>query len=103
MSGHEEKRLSTTTTVTTTETQQETVAPGFDVLTTEEEKVLRMLHGLSEDDKHRLKFALGADEELQLRLAMMEKYLVELFQGEKLDEDLMEDIRNLKQSMLQES
>lgn len=96
MSSHEEKRLRNTSTVTTTQTQQETVAPDLDVLTPQEEKVLRMLHGLSEENKYELKFALGADEELQLRLAKMEKYLVELFQGEQLNDDLLNELRTLK-------
>lgn len=53
-------------------------------LTTTEEKSLRMLHGLSEGDSHELKFALGADEETRLKLAMMEKHLLDAFQWGEL-------------------
>lgn len=62
----------------------ETTAPetSLDVLTPEEEKVLRMRNGLSEPDDHALSFALGASEETKARLALMEKYLIELFQYE---------------------
>lgn len=103
MSGQEHKRQvsSTTSVTTTTETREATATPDFDVLTPEEEKVLRMLHGLSEDERHQLKFALGADDEVRLRLALMEKYLIELFAAEQLDEDLIEDLRALRQSFQQ--
>ena len=99
LSGQEHKGQGTTTVTTTTETREATATPDFDVLTPEEEKVLRMLHGLSEENTHLLKFALGADEEVRLRLAMMEKYLVELFAGEQLDEELIEELRSIKRTL----
>ena len=52
----------------------------FDVLTPLEEKVLRMLHGVSEDDAHALKFGLGAQGDDRTRLAMMERHLLDAFQ-----------------------
>ena len=48
-------------------------------LTPEEEKALRMAHGLTERDDHILSFALGADQDTRLKLAMMEKQLIEAF------------------------
>ncbi|RAL22154.1 hypothetical protein DL240_09875 [Lujinxingia litoralis] len=63
--------------VTTTETARSKSDTRLDVLSPQEEKVLRMLHGLSEEDSHELKFALGADEETRLKLAMMERDLHE--------------------------
>ena len=59
-------------------------APSFDGLSPIEEKSLRMLHGLSEDDRHELKFALGANDEARLKLAMMEKHLLDAFQWGEL-------------------
>lgn len=53
-------------------------------LTPVEEKALRMLHGLSEGDEHELKFALGADHETRLKLAMIEKELLDAFQWGEL-------------------
>ena len=99
MSSHENERQTSTSVTTTTET--ETVRQGKDlgVLTPEEEKVLRMLHGLSENDTHELKFALGADSELRARLAMLEHYLLELFSGDQLDASLMDEIRALKDAV----
>ena len=63
----------------------------FDGLTSEEERVLRMLHGLSEPVEHELKFAVGANEEARLQLAVMEKYLLENFQWGELDTLTIED------------
>lgn len=99
MSSHDNKRQTSTSVTTTTST--ETVRHGQDlgVLTPEEEKVLRMLHGLSEEDTHELKFALGADKELRARLALLESYLLELFSADQLDETLMDEIRALKDSV----
>lgn len=57
------------------------VEPGdLKTLSPEEEKVLRMAHGLTEADSHTLSFALGADHETRLKLALMEKELLEAFQ-----------------------
>lgn len=69
-------QTSTSTSVTESERQSQ----GLEALTPEEEKALRMLHGMSEGDDHILKFALGADEETRLKLAMMEKFHLEAFE-----------------------
>jgi hypothetical protein len=75
-----------------TSTVTEETETNFEALTPEEEKVLRMRHGLSEDDNHSLKFALGANEEAQAKLAMMEKNLVDAFQwGETTRFEVTED------------
>lgn len=101
MSSHDNERRTTTTVTTTTETETVREERGLGVLTPEEEKVLRMLRGLSEDNSHELKFALGADEEVRLRLALLERYLIELFDGDRLDESLMDQIRALKEIVAQ--
>jgi hypothetical protein len=72
---------STAPSTTVTEERQET---NFEGLAPEEEKALRMLHGLTEKDDHELKFALGASEETRLKLAMMEKHLLDAFQWGEL-------------------
>lgn len=72
MTDHKKQRSLAPTTV---------VEPGdLKTLTPEEEKVLRMAHGLTEPDSHMLSFALGADHETRLKLALMEKELMMAFQ-----------------------
>lgn len=44
-----------------------------------------MLHGLSEDDSHALKFALGANPEARTKLAMIEKNLIDAFQWGEME------------------
>ncbi len=90
LSGHDTKRQQHTTTTTSTETRPESDGQDFDVLTPQEEKVLRMLHGLSESGEHELKFALGADADVKLKLAMMERELQELFSPDDGDDDLLD-------------
>lgn len=99
MSGHDPRRRKTTTVSTTTQVSPTSPGPDFDVLTSEEEKVLRMLHGLSEEGPHPLKFALGADADSLAKLAMMEKQLVELFRGDTMDESLMGDVQALRRTL----
>lgn len=72
---------STSPSTTVTEERRDT---NFEGIAPEEEKVLRMLHGLTEEDDHELKFALGANEETRLKLAMMEKHLLDAFQWGEL-------------------
>lgn len=72
----------TTTPVAVTE---KTLTPAaLDGLSPLEEKALRMAHGLTEDDNHELSFALGADQETRLKLAMMERHLLDAFQWGEL-------------------
>jgi hypothetical protein len=71
---------STAPSTTVTEERQ----TSFEGISPEEEKALRMLHGLTEPDDHELKFALGANEESRLKLAMMEKHLLDAFQWGEL-------------------
>ena len=70
--------------VTTTVTQKETEGRSLEALTPLEERVLRMLHGLSESDDHELQFALGADDEQRARLAALEANLLEAFARDEL-------------------
>ena len=76
----------TTTTDETTDSAEE--AEG---LSPTEEKAVRMVHGLDEDDDHELQFGLGADEETLARLANLEKFLVEKFEETRqLEEGVFE-------------
>jgi type II secretory pathway predicted ATPase ExeA len=99
LSEHSNKRQKSTSVVTTTETEVAREPQDLEVLTAEEEKVLRMLHGMSEEDSHELKFALGADEELRHRLTLLEHYLMELFKGDVLNEELMAQVHQLKDQL----
>ena len=90
LSEHENKRQTTTSVTTTTQTEVERAHRDLDVLTVQEERVIRMLHGLSEDGPHPLKFALGANQDVKLQLARLEYYLVKLLNsktGDPLEED----------------
>jgi hypothetical protein len=101
LSGYDKKRLQQTTVTTTTQAQPAPAgAPDLAVLTPEEEKVLRMLHGLSEDGTHELKFALGADDELRARLALLEHHLITMFRADALNEEIMEEVQAAKQAVL---
>ena len=81
----EKKDLQRTGTTTVTE-EARTGSEGMDVLSAEEEKVVRMRHGLAEEDGHELKFGLGANEEALAKLANLEKFLVAKFTAtEKLE------------------
>lgn len=62
-----------TTVTRSADAEQET---SLQALTPQEEKVLRMAHGMSEDDSRALQFGLGADEETLLKLAMIEGQLL---------------------------
>lgn len=94
LSGHDDdnkrQRQTTTTTTTSTETRRESDGQGSNVLTPQEEKVVRMLHGMSEPGEHELKFALGASADVKLKLAMMEHELQELFSPDGGDDDLLD-------------
>lgn len=68
-----------------TSTVTEETERNMEALTPQEEKVIRMLNGLSEDDSHALKFGLGANEETRARLAMMEKNLIDAFQWGEME------------------
>ncbi len=96
MSENKNQHQKNTSVVTTTETEVVQKPQELEVLTAEEEKVLRMLHGLSEEGSHELKFALGADEELRHRLTLLEHYLMELFKGDILNEELMAQVQELR-------
>lgn len=74
---------------TTTEVGRQETELSPNALTPREEKVLRMVHGMTEEDSHDLHFGLGADEETQLKLAMIEQQ-VRLFIAAKGDEASME-------------
>jgi len=71
-----EKRGTTTTTTQTTEVDETT----DEVLTPEEEKVVRARHGLDEDGDHELSFGLGASDEAKQKMARLEEFLVGAFQ-----------------------
>ena len=71
----EKKHTTTTTTEETIQTQTQT----SEGLSPTEEKVVRMLHGLTEDGSAKLEFALGANEEAIAQLALMENHLLNVF------------------------
>ena len=75
----EEKRNSTTTTVTTKTDIRKALAQG--VLTPEEERVIRMRHGISEKPSAALELKGQQFEEVRAKLAMMENSLLETIQG----------------------
>lgn len=68
----------------TTSTVTEQKSQALEGLSPIEEKALRMLHGLPESDSHELSFALGANDDARLKLAMMEKHLLDAFQWGEL-------------------
>ena len=70
-----EKKYTTTVTEETTQTQTQT----SEGLSPTEEKVVRMLHGLTEEGSATLEFALGANEEAIAQLALMENHLLNVF------------------------
>ena len=76
MSNHNEKNQKTSVTTTTEETREQTEA-SLDALTPQEEKVVRMIHGLSEEDTRALQFALGASDDAQMKIAMIEQQLID--------------------------
>jgi cell wall assembly regulator SMI1 len=76
LSNHNEKNQKTSVTTTTEETREQSEA-SLDALTPQEEKVVRMIHGLSEEDSRALQFALGASDDAQMKIAMIEQQLVE--------------------------
>lgn len=81
----EKKELRSTGTTTVTE-ESEQGTGDLAALTPEEEKAVRMRHGLDESDEHELKFGLGANEEALAKLASLEMFLVEKFERtEKLE------------------
>ncbi|MBA2661621.1 MAG: hypothetical protein H0U74_04960 [Bradymonadaceae bacterium] len=92
MSDHK-KTQATTTTTTTTTTQRaaQTREQSLDILLPEEEKVLRMHHGLSEGDDHELKFAVGANDDTRVKLAMIEQFLIESMKTKAVQGSLMID------------
>ncbi len=74
---HDEQRGTTTTTSTETEPAGESTD---EILTPQEEKVVRARHGLEEDDDHELSFGLGASDEAREKMARLEQFLVGAFQ-----------------------
>jgi hypothetical protein len=71
-----ELRNAGTTTVTQDAPQTDL---DMDLLTAEEERVVRMRHGLAEDDDYQPKFGLGASDDTLAQLANLEMFLVEKF------------------------
>ena len=73
MSSDEQKQEQGTATRTQTEETSE------EVLTPQEEKVVRARRGLAEDDDHELSFGLGANEEAREKMARLESFLLGAF------------------------
>lgn len=87
MSDQNKKERTSSVTITT-ESAREERETSLGALTPQEEKVVRMTHGLSEDDSRALQFALGADEETRMKLAMIERQLVDCISSHQEDEDV---------------
>lgn len=76
MADKNEKRARTgSLTTTTTETTTEVLQP-------EEERIIRMLHGMGEPDEAKLTFVETQDEEVNLRLKMLEAALLAQMHGQ---------------------
>ncbi len=54
----------------------------METLTPQEEKLIRMVHGLGEDDSRSLQFGLGASVEAEMKLAMIERQLIDTIGGD---------------------
>lgn len=89
LSSDDEKRERGTATTTETETGEK---GDEEVLTPEEEKVVRARHGLAEDGDHELEFALGASEEAEEKLANLESFLLETFQERETGKVYFSDV-----------
>lgn len=89
MSNHDEKSQKTSVTTTTEEAREQSEA-SLEALTPQEEKVVRMIHGLSEEDSRALQFALGASDEAQMKIALIEHQLIDAMAAgapDELDDD----------------
>ena len=84
-----ENRLSSV--VTTTEGAPKESETSLEMLTPQEEKAIRMLHGLNEDDARDLQFALGASRDANLKLAMIEQQMVDCLSTGTPEEQLDDD------------
>lgn len=89
LSSDDSKRDRRTATTTETDRDEESTE---DVLTPQEEKVVRARHGLAEEGDHELEFALGADEETRAKLANLEKFLVEAFEERETGKVYFSDV-----------
>lgn len=72
---NEKKKVSSVSTIT--EDAREQTETSLEMLTPVEEKAIRMLHGLSEEDNRALEFGLGASTEARMKLAMIEKQMID--------------------------
>ena len=77
--------------VTTTQEAGTATETSLEALTPREEKVIRMLHELSEDDSRSLEFALGASEDSLMKLALIERQLVNVVSNPGPADDFDDD------------
>ncbi len=91
MSNQKDKKNQMSSVVTTTEGAREETETSLETLTPREEKVVRMIHGLDEDDSRALQFALGASRDTQVKLAMIEQQLVDCMTPGASQEDADDD------------
>lgn len=90
LSSDEQKQQRGTT--TSTETERADESTDEDLLTPEEEKVVRARHGLAEDGDHELSFGVGASEEAREKMARLEDFLVGAFQERETGEIYFSDV-----------
>ena len=74
LSNQEKEKQASSVTTTTAGTPEKTET-SLEMLTPREEKVIRMTHGLSEDDSRALQFGLGASRDANMKLALIESQL----------------------------
>jgi len=89
LSSDDESREPGTSTRTETEVEEGT---SEEVLTPEEEKVVRARHGLAEEGDHELEFALGASEEAAEKIANLERFLLETFRDRETGKVYFSDV-----------
>lgn len=90
MSDQDKEKQMTSVTTTTTEGAAEETETSLETLTAREERVIRMLHGMSEEDSRTLQFGLGASRDSEMKLALIEQRLADYMTSddpETADED----------------
>lgn len=85
------KKDQTSSVTTTTEESGVATETSLEALTPREEKVLRMLNGMSEEDARHLQFAIGASDETSMKLALIENQLINCLTTDSPEDEFGED------------
>lgn len=78
----ETKTKKITRTTTTVVPDRKNDASPYDLLTPQEEKVIRMHYGLSENDEKNLEYSVGVSEDTRMRVSLMEAGNISVLDGE---------------------